>query len=441
MKSPLLIQTVFVFFLFLVPRPALAVKVEKVITPGGLEAWLVKDHTNPIITVRFAFKGGAALDPKNKSGLANFVASTMDEGAGKLDAKSFQQTLEDHAIRMHFNAGIDNFGGNLQTLVRHYQKAFALLQMALTVPRFDVEPVERIRAQILVGLKQDSETPIRVASKTLRKVLYGDHPYGKSVKGTPNSVKAITTKDLQAFMKRRLGRNNLVISVVGDILPKKLITVLDATFGSLPSKAADWQLAPRQANTEGQTIIIDKNIPQSTIIFADQGVLRNDPDFYAAHIMNHILGGGGFTSRLFSEIREKRGLAYSISSGLSPRRASATLVGGAGTANARVKETLNIIKREWEKMARHGVTENELNDAKTYLTGAYPLRFSESGRIAHMLLGIQLAGLDLDYVRNRNGLIEAITRKDIAQVAKKLLDSNRLVTVIVGRPKGMLRSQ
>ena len=423
--------------LLIAAGPALAINVERVKTPGGLEAWLVQDNSNPIVTMRFAFRGGAALDPKGKVGLANLVASTMDEGAGNMDSQSFQKTLEDKAIRIQFDAGLDNFGGRLQTLVRNQDEAFDLLRLALNAPRFDTEPVERIRSQILVSLKQDEETPHKVAGKAMREALFSGHPYGRSADGTADSITAITADDLRSFVAQRLTRDTLVIGIVGDITPAKLAELLDATFGTLPAQGTDWRLPNIRANTDGRTIVINKDVPQSAILFADQGLLRDDPDFYAAYVMNHVLGGGGFTSRLYREVREKRGLAYSISSGLNPRRASATIVGGAGTANARVHETLDVVKAEWHRMAENGVTNDELNDAKTYLTGAYPLQFTGSTRIARMLVGIQLAELGIDYVKSRNAFINAVTHDDIARVAKKLLDANRLVTVVVGRPEGL----
>ena len=437
MKIFLLISSTLIYILSIFSGTALAIDVEKVKTLGGIEAWLIRDHNNPIISLRFSFRGGGALDPEKRLGLANMAASTMDEGAGKLDSQTFQKTLENKAIRIQFSASMDNFGGRLQTLVRHQDLAFKLLRLALTQPRFDKEPIERIRSQILVQLKREEENPHSIASKALRQALYGNHPYGRSIKGTSVSLKSITAADLRDFVKRRIAKNNLVIGVVGDITRTKLETILKDTFGNLPKKAVDWQLPNRQVNADGRTIVIKKKVPQSAILFAGRGLLRDDPDFYAAFVMNHILGGGGFTSRLYKEIREKRGLAYSISSGLNPRQASATLVGGAGTANARVKETLDIIKAEWQRMSDHGVTDKELKDAKTYLTGAYPLRFTDSERIARMLVGLQLANLGEDYIKNRNTLIKEVSRDDVGRIAKKLLDAERLVTVVVGQPSGI----
>lgn len=414
-----------------------AFEVERVISKGGIEAWLIRDHRNPIITLNFTFRGGSALDPAGMEGLADLTSSLLDEGAGSLDSKAFQQTLEDKAIRLSFDAGRDSFGGHLQTLTRNRDEAFELLRSALTEPRFDDEPMERIRAQVLVSLKQEKENPRTIASRILFETLYPNHPYGRPTQGTESSVAKITANDMRAFIKRRLARDNLLVGVVGDVDPEMLGKLLDNTFGSLPAKAASWELKEVKAVTTGRTIVADKNVPQSTIVFADQGMKRKDPDFYAAYVMNRILGGGGFTSRLYSEVREKRGLAYSVYASLYPFDVSAVTIGGAGTANARVGETLQVIKSEWQRMAENGSETKELADAKTYLTGAYPLRFSSSGRIARMLVGIQIADLPIDYIEKRNGFIEAVTLDDIARVAKKLLDAKRLTFVVVGKPEGV----
>ncbi len=417
--------------------PAKAVDVQRVVSPGGIEAWLVHDPRNPIINLRFTFRGGAALDPAGKEGLANFASSMLDEGAGELDSKTFQQTLEDNAISLGFDAGKDNFGGHLRTLTHNRDQAFGLLQSALTRPRFDAEPLSRMRAQILIGIKQDKEDPSAIASRKLMQTLFPDHPYGRPTDGTKDSIESISADDLHGFVKRRLARDNLLVGAVGDVTPEMLGKLLDQTFGGLPAEAAPWALPEVAPATNGKTIVIEKNVPQSKLVFADLGLKREDPDYYAAYVMNRILGGGGFTSRLYAEVREKRGLAYSVHSSLYPFNATAMLLGGAGTANARVAETLKIIAEEWQRMAEKGVSDAELTDARTYLTGAFPLRFSSSGRIARMLVGMQISGLGIDYLQKRNGFIEAVTRADIARVAKKLLDTKRLTTVVVGKPEGI----
>ena len=392
--------------------PAQAVIAQQVTSPGGIKAWFVADHTNPILTVKFTFRGGAALDPAGKEGLSNLVSGLLDEGAGDLKSTAFQQTLEDLAIGLSFSSGRDEFGGRMKTL-------------------------ERIRSQILVGLRQKSEDPHSTASQTLFKTLYPTHAYGRPTDGTIGSVEGLKASDLRTFVHQRLAKDNLIIGVVGDISAEELGKRLDATFGLLPAKAAPWKVKKIDPISKGQTIIIDRDIPQSSILVAEKGLMREDPDFYAAYVLNHMFGGGSFTSRLYAEIREKRGLVYSVSTGLYPFDNSALILGSAGTANKRAHETLSVIKAEWDKMATGGVSQKELDDAKTYLTGSFPLRFSSSGRIASMLVGMQSAELPIDYLQTRNSLIEAVTKDDIKRVAKKLLKSENLVTIVVGRPDGI----
>lgn len=424
--------------LLAIAQPAIAVTAQQVVSPGGIKAWFVPDTTNPILTVKFSFRGGAALDPVGKEGLSNLVSGLLDEGAGDINSETFQRTLEDLAIRLSFDSGRDEFSGQLRTLVRNQDTAFDLLRLALTQPRFDPEPVERIRAQILVGLKRNLEDPHAIASRTLFKTLYPDHVYGRPSDGTPETVESLSIGDMRGFVKSRLAKDNLIIGVVGDITAAELGRRLDQVFGTLPAFAGDWKIDDVEPVSKGQTIVIDRDIPQSSILVAEKGLMRSDPDFYAAYVMNHMFGGGSFTSRLYSEIREKRGLVYSVGTGLYPFDHSALILGSAGTANKRAHETLSVLKSEWEKMATDGVGQKELDDAITYLTGSYPLRFSSSGRIASMLVGMQVANLGINYMQKRNGYIEAVKLADIKRVAKRLLIAENLITVVVGRPDGIV---
>ncbi len=438
--NPIVVATVAAVVLFFA-IPAHAVSIDRVESPGGIQAWLVQDHTNPIISMRFAFRGGAALDPANRVGLANFAASTLDEGAGDLDSKAFQGTLEDLVITLRFNAGRDVFGGRLVTLVENRETAFNLLSLALTKPRFDAEPVARIRGQILAQLRQETEDPGAIAGKTLFKTLFPSHPYGLPTDGLKDDVSAITRTDLKSFTTERLAKDNLIIGVVGDNRPKTLAALLDSTFGGLPDKARPWVLPEAEPQGAGRTIVVEKQNPQSSIVFAEAGLKRNLPDFYAAYIMNYVFGGGGFTSRLYTAIREKRGLAYSVYSGLHPLDRAGLIVGAAGTANANVGETISLLRQEWERMADKGMSEKELADAKTYLTGSYPLRFTSSGSIAAMLVGIQMDNLGIDYMDRRNSLIEAVSLADVNRIAKKLLSADKLTVVVVGKPDGVKSSE
>lgn len=420
-----------------VVRPAAAVTVEKVVSAKGITAWLVQDKINPIVTVSFAFRGGSALDPTGKEGLANIVASTMDEGAGELSSQAFQRQLEDLSISLRFRASKDTFTGSLRTLTENLETAVNLLRLAVTNPRFDAEAVERIRRQILSGLRRGLENPQRIASQTLLESFYPNHPYSRPTRGTIESVPRIKLVDLKVFHEQRLARNNLVIGVVGDITPANLSKLLDDVFGSLPEKASDWAVPEVKAKKDNRTIVISKSIPQSIIRFGQEGIKRDDPDFYAAYVMNYVLGGGGFESRLYEEVREKRGLAYSAFSYLSPLERSALIMGGAGTANERAAETVNILRQEWARMATKGVSQEELSGAKQYLTGSYALRFGSSQRIATMLTGLQLENLGINYFERRNKLIESVTFDDVNRVAKRILDPENLTLVVVGKPEGL----
>lgn len=421
--------------------PAHAVEVERVVSPGGIEAWLVSDHSNPITTVKFAFRGGSALDPQGKSGLANLVAATLDEGAGDMDSNTFQKALDERSISLGFDSGRDSFRGSLRTLNAHRDEAFEYLRLALTSPRFDADPLTRMRAQILSGIKQAEEDPQARASKLIFATAFAGHSYARDNDGTLESVAAISADDMRAFVTRRLARDNLLIGVVGDINADELKVYLDQAFGALPAKAAPWALPKIAPKLDGGVKVIDIDVAQSSVQFAQPGIDRHDPDFYTAYVLNYVLGGGGFVSRLYDEVREKRGLAYSVYSYLMPLDAAAVVMGGAGTANARVADTLATVREVWQKFAAEGPTADELKDAKTYLTGAYPLRFTSSSAIADSLVGMQEDNLGIDYIDKRNSFIEAVTLKDAKRVAAKLFQPDKLSFVIAGRPAGVTATQ
>ncbi|MDV7338135.1 pitrilysin family protein [Terasakiella sp. A23] len=422
--------------LFSLPVHALA-PVQEVTSDKGIKAWLIEDHTNPIVAMRFSFRGGSALDPDGKEGLARLASSTMDEGAGKWDSQGFQSRLEDLSITIRFEAGMDSYSGRLLTLSENLDASVDMLKTALTDPRFETEPVERIRSQILADLRQREEDPDSLAALSLYKQIFGDHPYARGSRGTLSGVANITPDDLKSFAKTRLGKDNLIVGVSGDITPDQLKVLLDKTFGDLPDKAASWHVpAAKIAFSNGLTVI-DKPVPQSSIIFAQKGIERDHKDFYPAYVLNYILGGGGFSSRLYEEVREKRGLVYSVYSYLANYEEAELWMAGAGTQNARVKETLDVVRAEWEKAAREGVSEQEVMDAKTYLTGSFALRFKSSDAIASILVGMQKDHLPIDFLETRNQEVEAVTPEDVNRVAKSLLTPENLMAVVVGQPTGL----
>lgn len=419
------------------PRPATAIDIQRVVSPGGIEAWLVRDTSVPVISVSFAFDGGASLDPAGKEGRAEMVSGLLDEGAGDLTSQAFQAQLEDIAARLRFSASSDRFSGTLRTLSVNRDKAFGLLALALTKPRFDSRPVERIRSQMVAGLKSALQNPDTIASRAWYKAVFPTHPYGRPNGGTIESVKAITVADLKDFTTRYLARKSLLVGVAGDITAEELARRLDQVFGGLPKTGSAIPVPDVTPAAAGKQIIIDRNVPQSVVMFGHTGIARDNPDWYTASVMMRVLGGGGFASRLTEEVREKRGLAYSVYSYLNPYKHSALIMGGVATANARVAESLKVIRAEWHRMAEKGVTEKELSSIKTFINGSFPLRLDSTRRIAGMMLAVQINKLGIGYLNRRSDLINKVTVADIKRVAKRLLRENDLTVVVVGRPKGL----
>ena len=417
--------------------PALAVTVEKVVSPKGIEAWLVQDHANPIIAMEIAFKGGSSLDPAAKSGLAEMTAGLLDEGAGPYDSQAFQQKLEDLVITLNFDAGHDGLHGHLKTLTTNRDTAFDLLRLSLTQPRFDKEPVERIRGQILSGLMRESQDPNAVAARRWFETMFAGHPYALSPRGTPSTVKAIRAADLRSYSHGQLARDRQEIGVVGDITPAELAQLLDSTFGGLPAAGSADTVTDTAAKATGGVTVVDQDNPQTVAVFGLPGLKRDDPDWYAAYVMNYILGGGGFSSRLTEEVREKRGLAYSVYSYLIPLRHASAILGGVATENSRFAESIKLIRAEFQRMRDQGPTPEELADAKTYLNGSFPLQQDSTTAIAGLLLQIQADHLGIDFLDRRAGLIEAVTLDDVKRAAARLLNPDALTIVAVGRPAGM----
>ena len=421
-------------FAAIASAPADTMDIKRVMSPGGIEAWLVESHANPLIAMRFAFRGGAAQDPQAKQGLAYFVSGMMDEGAGDLDSVAFQERLQTLAMRVDFDASRDVMLGNVQMLTANRDESFELLRLAMSKARFDEDAVERVRAQIIAGLKFDENDPEEVASQAWDRLAFHDHPYGRPIKGSKDSIAAITRDDLQDYVRRVFARDKLVITVVGDIDPEPLGRTLDHVFGALLQVATLAPVADVKPPLGPSREIITMEVPQSVAQFGHRAFPRKDDDFMAAYILNYIIGGGGFSSRLMEEVREKRGLAYSVHSNIFPYQHGAVFVGSVATQNEAVAQSLAVIEGELKRLAEEGPSAEELAGAKSYLTGAYALRFESSSSIANQLLWIQIEDLGIDYVDRRNKLVEQVSLDNIKRVAKRLIEADRLITTIVGKP-------
>jgi zinc protease len=420
----------------LAPQLAAATKIESIKTPAGIEVWLVRDPTVPLVAVNFGFRGGSAQDPQDKAGTANMMASLLDEGAGNVDGKTFQERLERAAIEMQFNAGRDTFRGSLRTLKENQDEAFELLRLAMNEPRFEQDAVERIRAQIVSRLRRQSTSPNEIASLKWWETAFPGHPYGRPANGTVESIAKITAPDMRTYLKRVLTRDTLKIGVVGDVDAAAIARLIDRAFGTLPAKGDLTPIPDATIQGVGRRIVVDLDVPQTVVTFGGPGVQRSDPDFMPAYLMDHVFGGGAFTSRLYREVREKRGLAYGVSDNLLWLYHSSVHIGGTATRNDATKDTIDVIETEVARMAKEGPTADELDKAKTYLKGSFALGLDTSTKISNQLVSMQLDNLGIDYIDKRSALIDAVTLDDTKRVAKRLLDGGMLVTV-VGRPQGV----
>lgn len=414
-----------------------AERVQHVVSPGGIAAWLVEDYAVPLVAIEFSFAGGGAQDPEGKAGAGSLLAGMLDEGAGDLSSEDFHRALDDHAIRLSFSAERDEFYGHLQTLSRHSDKAFELLALAVNAPRFDAEPLERVRGQLNAALKRDSSDPDAMAAQAWRRAAWAGHAYARSARGELGEIEKVTRDDLVALRRKMLARDSLKIAAVGAIDAASLARHLDAIFAGLPEKAELTPVPEIEIQGLGRRIVVDYDVPQANIRFGRPGIARRDPDYIPAMVVNHILGGGAFTSRLWQEVREKRGLTYSVYSSLATAERSPVMIGSTSTKNERAAESLSVIANEFARLAADGPTADELDKAKKYLIGSYALRFDTSTKIAGHLLQLQREGFGADYLDRRNAEVEAVTLDDARRVAQRLIGDAKLLVAVVGRPEGL----
>ncbi len=417
---------------------AQAIEIKEVTTPLGIKAWLVEDKSAPVVALSFSFAGGTASDPDGQLGVTSLMATLLTDGAGTLDAQAFRRRQEDAAASLGFGASLDRLSGTLRVLSANRDEGFELLRLALSQPRFDPDMVDQRRAQTIAGLNQAEQRPQSVAGRTLMTTLFLGHPYANNPEGTREDLKALTPARLKQRAATLLVRSGLIVSAVGDIGEGELARQLDRAFGSLvvgtvPPLPPEWK-----PPTKPRTIVVERPVPQSTALMALPGIARDDPDWYSAVVMNHVLGGGGQQSRLFNEVREKRGLAYGASSGLRTYKRAALLVVSTASANERVADAIRVVRAEIARMRTEGVTEQELADAKTYLSGALALSLDSSGSVASLMHSLQVDGLSPDHLVRREALIAAVKIDSVRRVARRLLREETMTTIVVGKPVGVV---
>lgn len=412
------------------------IDIQPVTSPQGFSAWLSEEHSIPFVAIEIIFPGGANLDPEGAEGAVSLMTALLSEGAGDMDAQEYAAALERLAGGVSFSAGRDSMSLSITALSENRDQVIDLARLALTEPRFDGSALARTRAQQRSSLERAARNPNTIASRAFNELAYTGHPYARPTDGTPETVAELTHDDITAAHQSALTRDRVLVGAAGDISAEELGDILDRLLADLPKATIPLPDYARFTAPPGITVI-PYDGPQSVIAFGHQGLPRDDDDFMAAFVMNEIFGGGRFGTRLMTELREIRGLTYGVGTSLASASHGDSFQGRLSTANDRVAEVVELLREEWEWLARGGITEDDLERIKTYLTGAYPLRFDGNGSIASILASMQFQGFDIDYVNTRNDQVQAITLADINRIAERLIRPEALHFVIVGQPEGM----
>jgi zinc protease len=412
------------------------IEIEELTSPGGIQAWLVEDHSIPFVAIDIWFRGGSVLEAPEQRGATYMMMGLLEEGAGDMDASAFAEAVEGLATNFGFDSYRDAVTVSARMLTQNRDEAADLLRLALTEPAFDPVAIERVRGQVISIIEGDAQDPNEIASNTFNALAFGDHPYGSAQEGTVETITALTRDDLIAAHRAALTRDRVVVGAAGDITAEQLGVLIDHILGGLPDQAPD-RPGPAEYLLGGGVTVVDFPTPQSVAIFGHAGIARDDPDFFPAFVLNQVLGGGNFRSRLMEEVRINRGLTYGIGTYLSLADLSPTLLGQFSSSNDLVGQAVEVIQGQWADIAANGITEAEVDAAIQYLTGAYPLRFDGNGTIAGILAAMQADDMPADYIATRNDRVAAVTVDDVRRVAARLLQPDNLHFVVVGQPEGL----
>jgi zinc protease len=406
--------------------------------PNGL-VWLFSPQSElPLVTLHLLIKAGTLVDPPGKEGLANLTASLLLSGTKSRSATQIARELDFMGAKLRAEGGEDCALLSLTVLKKDLGQALELLKDVLLNPAFAPAEIKRKVTQIKAALESEQDEPMVVAARTFDRKLYGSFPYGHPVRGTPEGLSAITRKDLSEFHRRYYRPNNAVLAVVGDLTQEEARQWVTKIFG--PWAAAPippLKLPPIPPLRQRQVVVLNKDISQANIILGNLGITRNNPDFYAFQVMNYILGGGGFASRLLDDIRVNRGLAYSVSSSFSPGLEPGPFIVSLETKNVSAGEAINQVVEQIRLIMTKPVTGQELNDAKSYLIGSFPRKMDSMSKRAGLLGYVEVYGLGLDYPWRYPELIQHLTPADIQKVAEKYLRPENYLLVVVGKKSAM----
>jgi zinc protease len=425
----------FAFFIFHVDH-VFALDARRTVLPNGLVVLHAENHNLPIVMVTAIVKVGQLHDTEEKAGTANLTAELLTEGTKSRSSKEISEQIDFIGASLDASAGADFTSISLSVLKKDIRKGFELFADILLKPVFPEDEIDRVRERVKGFLKQQEEDPSFLAERALIREVFGNHPYGRLTEGSPATLALIKREDLIRFHTDYFLPNNTILSLSGDLTPDELTTLLAEYFGTWEMRTLPQKSVKALERVKVKNVIkIDKDLTQANIILGHAGINRENPDYYAVSVMNYILGGGGFSSRLMQSIRDKMGLAYDVHSVFGAYKESGIFKVGVQTKNESASVAIDEIRKQLERIRKEGVSDEEVSDAKAYLTGSFPRRLDTNRKIADFLASAEFYNLGLDYVNKYADYINAVTKGDVLRVARKYLDPENYILVIVANQK------
>jgi len=430
-----------------------ALEVKKTVLTNGLTVLHSEKHSLPIVMMTLLVKASPLNEPQEKAGLANLTAELLTEGTKNRKSSDISEEIEFIGASLNTSAGKDYTVITLSVLKKDIHKGFELFSDILLHPVFPQNEIERKKGLIKGSLRQREEKPSFLAERAFKREVFGEHPYGRLVEGSTETIDNIKREDMIKFYSDYFLPNNSILSVVGALTTEELDILIKRYLGEwkkadnyhpplIPPVKGGRAPSPLAGEGKGEggfsdgkkikkVIRIDKDLMQATILLGHLGISRDNPDFYAVSVMNYILGGGGFSSRLMQSIRDEMGLAYDVHSFFSSHKQGGIFQIGVQTKNESANTVIDEIRRQMNKIREEKVSDEELSDAKSYLTGSFPRRLDTNRKIADFLATVEFYNLGLDYVEKYPGYINSVTKDDILRVARKYLDPENYVLVVV----------
>jgi zinc protease len=410
------------------------IHIKRILTKNGITLLIVEQPSLPIVNVEVLIKAGSIYDPEAKAGLANLVADLLDEGTRTRSSSQIAEAIDFVGGSLSTSGGDDSSTVSVRILKKDLNLGLELMADVLRNPVFLQTELDRKRGEIIGTILAERDDPEIVAEKAFDDLIFSPHPYHRPVKGLESTLPAISRNDLIEFHERYYRPNNTIMALVGDIKEQEILPLVDKYFGSWNPKKIKHPAIPRARKLDHKTLrLIDKDLTQASVILGNLGIERKNPDYYAVTVMNYILGGGGFSSRMLIRIRDDQGLAYSVYSHFDADLYPGSFQASLQTKNASATRAIQEMLEEIKKIRERPVTDQELEDAKAFLIGSFPLRLDTTGKLSHLLTMIEFYGLGLDYLDRYPMLIRSVTKGDVLRAARKYLDPDRYALVVVAK--------